>query len=75
MNKPQNTEPRHKDVWTYIHAGLAVEIVHHSKSELVNEGKGIWCYYVYVPEERCKPGVFEALWKEDKKVHWYPTGP
>lgn len=76
MNKPlPNTAPRHKDVWSYTHAGLPVEINHHSKGEMVNDGKGIWCYYVFIPERLCKPGVFAQLWKEDKRIKYFPVSP
>lgn len=70
-----DTTPRHKDVWSYSHAGMCVEIVHHSVGELVNDGKGIWCYYIYVLEARCKPDVFATLWLEDKLIQYTPVSP
>ncbi len=73
--KQENTKPRHKDIWTYQYSGLVVEITHHSAGELINDGKGVWCYYIYIHEGKCKPGVFANLWLEDKVSKWYESSP
>lgn len=66
---------RHKDIWTYGYKGLTVEIVQHSEGEMINNGKGIWCYYIHIPERVCSEGVFDKLWLKDKFIKFIPAIP
>lgn len=71
----QNIDIRHKDVWTTTHEKLTIEVCRHAVGELVNDGKGIWCYYVYIREDQCPIGFFDKLWLPDIIIRSWPTSP
>jgi hypothetical protein len=63
-----NETIHHKDVWTVIHCGLTIEVVHFGMDNPnLNRGQGIWNYYIYVHENKTRH--FRKLWlKDEKKV-------
>jgi hypothetical protein len=61
------------NVWYLSHAGLqitvkqwGVERAH--KLKPLNNGHGIWNYYIFIPERLIGTDAFEKLWLEDKVV-------
>lgn len=60
-----SSELEEQTTWRFFHRKLAGKITHHSKS--FNDGKGIWCYYVIIPESSI-PEHFQPLWLEPRLV-------
>lgn len=65
MKEVKLDEP-HAKRWTFMIENINVEIIlwgegcdHH------NEGRGVFYYYLYIPEKYFK-NIFEGLWIEDK---------
>ena len=67
-----------KEVWSAVVEGLAIEIVHwgveRGKFEPLNNGKGVWNYYVYLPETLLGK-QFDDLWLPDDIVQFSKDGP
>lgn len=63
MNK---TEPTLKQIWTGTHLGFTYEIIHWGVDQGMNEGKGVWNYYIYLYES--KTPDFDKLWLEPRHV-------
>lgn len=59
MNK---TEPTLKQTWTGTHLGFTYESIHRGVDQGMNEGKGVWNYYIYLYES--KTPDFDKLWLE-----------
>jgi hypothetical protein len=36
------------------------------------QGKGLWCYYLYIYEPSCPKGLFAKWWLEDQVVKYTP---
>lgn len=70
----------HKDVWTCnVVEKVYIEIVHwgidrdNTSFGSLNNGEGVWNYYITIPE-RVMPEQFEqSLWLDDKPVQFTPT--
>ena len=60
------TTLKHKDEWSCQHANLYIEICHWGK-DYMNDGKGVWNYYIVIPERLC-PEKFKSLWLDDKVI-------
>ena len=67
------SELRHKETWNCKHANLFIEIVHWGVDSM-NNGKGVWNYYVTIPERLVKPEVFAKLWLDDKEERFSEKG-
>lgn len=74
-------KPTHKDVWLAQHeSGLTIEIVHwgidreQPEFEPLNNGKGVWNYYIYIYEKLLSKEKFETLWLPDKIVRFSTEG-
>lgn len=74
-------KPTHKDVWTLnVDSKLKIEIVHwgidreQPDFEPLNDGKGVWNYYVFLPERLLKK-QFKSIWLEDVLVQFTPNSP
>jgi hypothetical protein len=60
------------EIWRGMQDDLQYEISHHSLES--NNGKGVWCYYVYVPADALSPEDFERLWLKPTGSHsWGPS--
>jgi hypothetical protein len=65
MKELKLDEP-HAKRWTFMVDNINVEIILWGEGcEHHNEGRGIFNYYLYIPEKHFK-NVFEELWIEDK---------
>jgi len=65
--------------WSFIHAGLPVIIKHWGLEREgyfapFNNGKGVWNYYVWLPEYLLKEH-FSKVWLEDELIQFTPTSP
>ena len=65
--------------WTFKHKGLYCKISHWgveraNNFESLNDGKGIWNYYVTLPEH-ILGDKFAAVWLEDKKIQFSVNSP
>lgn len=64
--------------WAFEHAGLPVVVKHWGLErggfEAMNDGKGVWNYYVFLPERLLKE-KFADVWLPDERVKWSETGP
>ncbi len=54
--------------------GFQFSIVHWGEDQNINEGKGVWNYYVYISERRAKE-KFAELWLEPKLNKIVETAP
>lgn len=57
-------QPKQQLTWRGSHRGLPYKITHWGIGEH-NDGKGTWCYYVYIPEHLVKDH-FASLWLEPR---------
>ena len=76
MKKLAKTETWHDNVdqklfITIKHWGIERE---DSSFEPLNDGKGVWNYYITIPEI-IFPKAFPLLWIEDEKVKYTPASP
>ena len=58
-------EAERKDVWNGTHKGIAYEIVHWGVGKGrngINEGQGMWNYYVLINQEQLSAEEFEKVW-------------
>lgn len=73
-----NTEPIHditlriQQVWHGTHKDISFKIVHWAEGEAINDGKGVWNYYVFLHES--KTPNFNALWLADEEKAFSPNG-
>jgi hypothetical protein len=55
----------HSEKWVGGHpSGLKFEIVRHMVGSPINQGRGAWCFYVYIRENQTNR--FEEIWLPDK---------
>jgi hypothetical protein len=62
----------HKDCWKGEHRGLNFEVVHWGKSkdeQGINEGDGMWNYYILINQEQLTPEEFKKVWLRVKR--WF----
>jgi hypothetical protein len=52
--------------WSGTHKGIQYEIKHWGKDTVINDGYGIWNYYVYINELQLSPEDFAEFWLEPK---------
>lgn len=53
----------HHDVWRGSHKDIDIEIVHWGVG-CVNDGAGIWNYYLHISEAQLSPEDFDKIWLE-----------
>lgn len=61
-----------QNVWGGTHLGWRFKISHWGEGGLINQGRGTWCYYVFIPESRIGKEEFEKLWLEPRLVKITP---
>lgn len=71
-----------KKTWTTRYKNLTIEICHWGFErerpdwEPINNGKGVWSYYIYIPERLVETEeLFNSIWIEDKLYQITPTSP
>jgi DNA repair exonuclease SbcCD nuclease subunit len=47
-------------------------ILHCVGKDYTTEGKGIWNYYILIPEHKCPPALFQQLWLEGEVYKFNP---
>jgi hypothetical protein len=67
-------QPEHR--WRQSISNILVEISLHSIGEPYTPGgQGIYCYYIFISEQKTPPDLFKSLWLEDKIVQIAPNCP
>lgn len=61
------------EYYTAHYKGLGIKITHHALES--NEGRGIWCYYIIIPEQKVSPDTWKKLWLPAKKVKFSAVSP
>lgn len=64
---------RYKEEWSGTHQGVPFKINFWGKNTSMNDGHGVWNYYVFLRED-FTPN-FESLWLEDTVYKWKPEAP
>lgn len=62
---------KEQKTWRGEHLGFQFKVVSWGIGDLINDGNGVWNYYVYIPELRLKE-KFESLWLTPKLIQTTP---
>lgn len=70
-----------KDTWQILYKDkLVIEVGHWGvdrelEFKPMNDGKGVWNYYISIPEWLCNEEQFNSIWLEDKLIKFAESSP